>query len=519
MSIGSTGGGHARPEMLVGGRYRLLRRLGSGGYGRVWQAHDTALGVDVAVKEVLLPPSLTADEHATRLARAEREARNAARLRGHPNVVSVYDVVVEDGVPWTVMELVHGRSLQERLETGGPLTPDQAGRVAGALLRALDAAHRAGLLHRDVKPANVMLADDGAVLLTDFGIAVSSGDPGLTAAGAVVGSAEYLAPERVRGHEAGPPSDLFSLGVTLYEAVEGLSPFRRAETAASFGAVLLDTPPSLNRATGALGEVIRGLMEKEPAQRMTAQQALDLFAITPTPGPTPVPPQVPATAPGPVPPQTPALAPRPASPLADAPNQAPAPAPEPTQFWPSPLAAPPSQVPPHTWPAAPPTLPPAPGFRFQPPPAGSDSARTLVPFLLTAYFAIVAFLPAFTIPADVSASGTDITISTWQLFRWYPGEPGGEQAATSIQVVGLVLTVLTLAALTPRSGPGVRALAYLAIIATAALELFTAVHYGGPWTVGLPTGPGYWGFWLGLAALAVAVPGRDAVTRRTRKVA
>ncbi|NUR58975.1 MAG: serine/threonine protein kinase [Catenulispora sp.] len=484
MSIGSTGAGHRR-DLLVGGRYRLSHRLGSGGYGRVWLAHDTVLAADVAVKEVLLPPSLSADELGIRLARAEREARNAARLRGHPNVVAVYDVVVEAGVPWTVMQLVRGRSLAEQLVAGGPLSPEQAARVAEGLLRALSAAHQAGLLHRDVKPANVLLADDGMVLLTDFGIAVSAEDPGLTAAGAVVGSAEYLAPERVRGQDAGPPSDLFSLGVTLYEAVEGLSPFRRAETAASFGAVLLDTPPAPSRAPGALGEVIRGLMIKEPERRMTAGAALATLAGAGVPDPVST-----ASNPPPVSPLQPAAAPTAAPPTVAA--------------YQPPLAGSPAQ-------------PNQPG---QLPPRRRDPARVLVPLLFAAYFAVVAYLPAFTLPRDkLSFDFPDpTTVRTWQLFRWFPGEAGGLKVATVLQLVGIAAALVALAALTPRRGPALRVVAYLGALFAGGLEIFTDLHYGGPWSTGIPIGPGYWCLWLGMAALAVAVPARDAVSRR-RKVA
>lgn len=555
MSIGSTGAGHARPELLVGGRYRLLHRLGSGGYGRVWLAHDTALAVDVAVKEVLLPPSLTAEEQATRLARAEREARNAARLRGHPNVVAVYDVVIADGVPWTVMQLVRGRSLLEQVAAAGPLPPAQTTRVAEALLRALSAAHQAGLLHRDVKPANVLLADDGGVLLTDFGIAVWTGDPGLTAAGAVVGSAEYLAPERVRGKEAGPPSDLFSLGVTLYEAVEGLSPFRRAETAASFGAVLLDTPSAPQHASGALGEVIRGLMIKEPELRMTADAALALLAGPGVPdgvstaaplstAPTDRPPApttqgMPGSQPQPQPWPTPPPSPAGSDQVPTMLRSEPAFASQPDQ--PATFSAP--QQPNQPWPVAPPTdtapqaladQPPAystPQQPNQPWPAAAhqpayqqisgapfpqarqpshrpDPARAVVPLVLLAYFAVVAFLPAFTLPGDIP-----VVYHTWQLFRWFPGEPGGLKTATAFQLVGLATALALLAALSPRRGPGPRVLAYLAVLLVGGLEVFTDLHYSGPWTFDIPIGPGYWAFWSGLAVLAVAVVVRDVATR------
>ncbi|WP_149256940.1 serine/threonine-protein kinase [Actinomadura sp. K4S16] len=188
----------ARAGRLLGGRYRLAESLGSGGFGQVWKANDETLGVPVAVKGMRLPPGTDA-EQGERLARAEREARNAARLRDHPNIVTVHDVVVDGGVPWIVMRLVTGRSLEQRLREEGPLQVEEAARVATSLLNALGAAHAAGILHRDVKPANVMLADNGGVLLTDFGIAVHQADTALTATGLIIGSSEYLAPERADG--------------------------------------------------------------------------------------------------------------------------------------------------------------------------------------------------------------------------------------------------------------------------------------------------------------------------------
>ncbi|MFD0330077.1 serine/threonine-protein kinase [Streptacidiphilus monticola] len=269
---------------LVGGRYRLVHRLGAGGFGSVWQARDEVLGVEVAVKEVRLPPTASAAEQAERLARAQREARHAARLRDHPNVVGVHDVVVDDGVPWTVMQLIVGRSLEEQVARHGPLDPAQAARVGAAVLTALGAAHQAGIVHRDVKPANILLADDGRVLLADFGIAVQRDDTALTATGAFIGSVEYLAPERARGQDAGPAGDLFSLGATLYYAVEGRAPFRRDSPAATLTAVLFDTPEPPQRA-GALAALITGLLAKDPATRLTGPQAAALLVSLPNSAP------------------------------------------------------------------------------------------------------------------------------------------------------------------------------------------------------------------------------------------
>lgn len=265
---------------VIGGRYRLVADLGSGGFGRVWKAHDEALDVDVAIKEVWLPPASSSQEQAERLARAEREARNAAKLRDHPDIVAVYDVVVDDGVPWIVMQLIDGASLEHHLATQGPLSVDQTAQVATALLRALQAADRAGIVHRDVKPGNVLITTDGHVLLTDFGIAVHSDDTALTASGMVIGSAEYMAPERAQ-QEATVASDLFSLGVTLYQAVEGSSPFRRDSLAATVAAVLSAPAPPPAHA-GREEPLITQLLDKQPDNRPAIPQALALAATPAT---------------------------------------------------------------------------------------------------------------------------------------------------------------------------------------------------------------------------------------------
>ncbi|HEY3482505.1 MAG TPA: serine/threonine-protein kinase, partial [Streptomyces sp.] len=266
----------SEPGRLVGGRYRLVGRLGAGGMGRVWRAHDQTLGIDVAIKEVSLPFMLSDEQLAERLRRAEREARNTARLRDHPGIVTVHDVVIDDDAPWIVMQLVSGRSLDEHLHEHGRLSVENTAKVAETMLRALAAAHAAGIVHRDVKPANVLLADDGRVLLTDFGIAQHEGDSSLTMTGAVIGSAEYLAPERARAEDAGPPADLFSLGVTLYQAVEGVSPFRRDSPTATMTAVLFEQPPPPKHA-GRLTGLLAALLAKEPAQRPTVQRALAML--------------------------------------------------------------------------------------------------------------------------------------------------------------------------------------------------------------------------------------------------
>ena len=266
---------------LVAGRYRLDDHpLASGGFGRIWKARDESLHVDVAVKEVLLSRDGTAQERGDRVARATREAQHAAQLRHHPHIVSVHDVVVDGGVPWIVMELVAGRSLEKELELRGRLEVAEVARIAHALLSALGAAHALGIVHRDIKPANVLLADDGRILLTDFGIAVHDLDTRLTGTGMVIGSFEYIAPERADGGDGAPPSDLFSLGVTLYQAVEGFSPFRRPSASASLRAVMAHHPAPPQHAA-ALTDLITQLLAKDPDERPAIPAALALLGTTP----------------------------------------------------------------------------------------------------------------------------------------------------------------------------------------------------------------------------------------------
>ena len=271
----------AQAGTVINGRYRLVKRLGAGGFGRVWSARDEMLGIDVAVKEVWLPPAISEAERSERLVRAEREARNAARLRDHPNIVAVYDVVVADGAPWLVMQLVVGQSLEERLHNHGPVTQAETLAIATGILSALEAAHAAGIVHRDVKPGNVLLTDDGKVLLADFGIAVHQADTALTATGAFIGSMEYVAPERARGTDGLAASDLFSLGATLYQAVEGFSPFRRDTPTGSLTAVLFEEPPEPRRATEELARLLIALLTKDPEARPSAQQALAVLGQEP----------------------------------------------------------------------------------------------------------------------------------------------------------------------------------------------------------------------------------------------
>ncbi|MFD7061042.1 serine/threonine-protein kinase [Streptomyces sp. NPDC059906] len=258
-------------ERVIAGRYRLLSPLGRGGMGTVWRARDEVLRREVAVKEVRAPAGLSQADVGRMYARLEREAWAAARI-SHPNVVTVYDVATDAGRPWIVMELVRGLSLADLLDAEGPLEPRRAGLIGAEVLAALRAAHAAGVLHRDVKPANVLLANDGRVVLTDFGIARVEGSEALTMTGEVVGSPEFLAPERALGRTPGPASDLWSLGVLLYAAVEGVSPFRQDTPLSTLRAIVDEELPPPRRA-GALGPVVRGLLRKDPAGRLPADEA------------------------------------------------------------------------------------------------------------------------------------------------------------------------------------------------------------------------------------------------------
>ncbi|MFF2930503.1 serine/threonine-protein kinase [Streptomyces mirabilis] len=258
-------------ERVVAGRYSLLSPLGAGGMGTVWRAYDKVLHREVAIKEVRAPAGLAAPDIERMYTRLEREAWAAARV-AHPNVVTVYDVAMEEGRPWIVMELVRGQSLADLLKTEGRLSPQRAASIGLEVLAALHAAHETGVLHRDVKPANVLIARDGRVVLTDFGIAMIEGDSALTMTGEVVGSPEFLSPERALGQRSGPASDLWSLGVLLYAAVEARSPFRQNTPLSTLRAIVDAELPQVRRA-GALTPVIEGLLRKDPDERLTAEQA------------------------------------------------------------------------------------------------------------------------------------------------------------------------------------------------------------------------------------------------------
>ncbi|RRQ83228.1 serine/threonine-protein kinase [Streptomyces griseofuscus] len=262
--------------LLIAGRYRLAESIGSGGMGRVWRAHDEVLHRAVAVKELTAALYVSDSDQAVLLARTRAEARAAARIN-HSAVVTVHDVLDHDGRPWIVMELVEGNSLADAVKEQGRIEPREAARIGLWVLRALRAAHSAGVLHRDVKPGNVLLGRDGRVLLTDFGIAQIEGDSTITRTGEVVGSVDYLAPERVRGHDPGPASDLWALGATLYTAVEGRSPFRRTSPLSTMQAVVEEEAEQPVNA-GPLGPVISALLRKEPERRPSAEEAEQMLA-------------------------------------------------------------------------------------------------------------------------------------------------------------------------------------------------------------------------------------------------
>ncbi|MEI7034662.1 serine/threonine-protein kinase [Streptomyces pratensis] len=350
---------------VIDGRFTLVERLGSGGMGTVWRAHDMALHRDVALKEVRPPDPVLAeyDPEGARTLRARvlREARALARI-DHPCVVTVHHIVDpgEEGYPWIVMELVAGSSLHDRL-AAGPMDPAEAAEMGRGVLSALRAAHACGIHHRDVKPANVLLRADGRPVLTDFGIAAIRESTSLTATGALIGSPDYIAPERIRGTEGDPSSDLWSLGMMLYVAVEGGHPLRRATTLATLAAVLDEEIPPPVRA-GALAPVLSALLTRDIPARPDAR-VLDRMlaeAARTGGGPAPTPTERVRERPAP-----PGAVPAPAAPVHSAPTQ--------------PASAPPGTPPPRAADgAAASARPAAPGGRAPtgygfPPPSGSAS--------------------------------------------------------------------------------------------------------------------------------------------------
>jgi tRNA A-37 threonylcarbamoyl transferase component Bud32 len=262
---------------LIAGRYRLTDPIGRGAMGIVWRGRDELLARDVAVKEVQVTPLASPADAEVIYQRTLREARTAARL-SHPGVVKVFDVVEENGSPWIIMELVQARSLDQVIAEDGPLPPLQAAELGAGLLSALTEAHAAGVMHRDVKPGNVLITTDGRAVLTDFGIATFEEDPSLTQVGMVVGTPGFTAPERVRGGAASAASDLWSLGATLYAAVEGRGPFDRVggSSAISVGVASEEAPRAPS--AGPLGPVIEALLSRDPGTRPNAVVAASLLA-------------------------------------------------------------------------------------------------------------------------------------------------------------------------------------------------------------------------------------------------
>jgi hypothetical protein len=275
---------------LVGGRYRLDRRIGSGAMGVVWQAYDERLRRNVAVKQLRLEPGLDPEDALEATERAMREGRIAARLH-HPNAVSVFDVVDEDDAPWLVMEYVPSRSLAAEMADRGVLQPDEVGRIGAQVAHALVAAHAAGIVHRDIKPANILLGENGNVKITDFGISRATGDVAVTKTGLIAGTPAYLAPEVAYGRPPEAPADVFSLGSTLYAAVEGEPPFGMSENtlgllhAVAAGRI---NPP---KQAGILTDVLIELLNADPDTRptsITAARWLDAVARGQRPDITPV---------------------------------------------------------------------------------------------------------------------------------------------------------------------------------------------------------------------------------------
>ncbi|MFD8722082.1 protein kinase [Streptomyces sp. NPDC059629] len=254
-------------ERLLAGRYRLGGVLGRGGMGTVWRAEDETLGRTVAVKELRFPSNIDEEEKRRLITRTLREAKAIARIRNN-SAVTVFDVVEEDDRPWIVMELVEGKSLAEVIREDGLLKPRRAAEVGLAILDVLRSAHREGILHRDVKPSNVLISEaDGRVVLTDFGIAQVEGDPSITSTGMLVGAPSYISPERARGHKPGPAADLWSLGGLLYASVEGAPPYDKGSAIATLTAVMTE-PLEEPKNAGPLKDVIYGLLTKDPAQRL-----------------------------------------------------------------------------------------------------------------------------------------------------------------------------------------------------------------------------------------------------------
>ncbi|HVL04937.1 MAG TPA: serine/threonine-protein kinase, partial [Acidimicrobiales bacterium] len=257
-------------HQVVADRYELLESVGRGGFGVVWRACDTLLQRHVAVKEIHIPAILNDEERAGVREKVLREARAAARL-DHPNAVTVFDVIDDDGSPVIVMELVEAPNLSDLVKERGPLAPAEAAGIGLEVLAVLEAAHQHGIVHRDVKPGNVMVSESGRVRLGDFGVAAILDDPTVTTSGAITGSPAYMAPEQATNKGAVPASDLWSLGATLYFAVEGQPPFDKGAPLPTLTSIVQDPPRPTERA-GVLGPVLDGLLVKDPLARLSGAQ-------------------------------------------------------------------------------------------------------------------------------------------------------------------------------------------------------------------------------------------------------
>lgn len=308
----------AEPQALIGDRYRLLRRVGSGGMGVVWEASDERLERPVALKQLHRQSGASPAEAEVANKRAMREARTAARLH-HPYAVSMFDAVEQDGQLWLVMQFIPSMTLAAVLAEGGPLEPDEAAKVGGQVAAALAAAHKVGIVHRDVKPGNILIADDGTAFISDFGIAYALGDATLTSSGMIHGTPAYLAPEVARGNEANFASDVFSLGSTLYSSIEGRPPFGTDDnTMALLHRVASGQFPAPQRC-GALTPLIMDMLSPDPTGRPSMRAVADAIAglSTASPPTAAVPESAQATQPStrPVPDFVPVPASPPASPV------------------------------------------------------------------------------------------------------------------------------------------------------------------------------------------------------------
>ncbi|GAA4444888.1 hypothetical protein GCM10023148_51830 [Actinokineospora soli] len=262
---------------LVAGRYRLVERIGNGAMGVVWRGVDERLNREVAIKQLVLSPLLPADEAEEAVARCLREGRIAAKLH-HPNAIGVFDVVDADGTPWLVMEYLPSVSLANELADNGPLPVAEAARIGQQIAAALAAAHAAGIVHRDVKPGNILLGHDGTVKITDFGISRATDDVTVTKTGLIAGTPAYLSPEVAVGRDPSPASDVYSLGSTLYAAIEGEPPFGLTEN--TLGLLHAVAAGKINppQRSGALTPVLVALLAREPEDRPTAARTREMLA-------------------------------------------------------------------------------------------------------------------------------------------------------------------------------------------------------------------------------------------------